>query len=288
MEILIGCLFFRSFTGSEMYVFELAKNLVKLGLDITIASPNLGEPLSSIAKENGIKVCNLVDLDKNKKYDLIHCQHTPVVEYLINLYPDIKKICTIHSEVIYLENPVLHDSIKKYIAIRPEIKTHLINNFGLNGKNIDVIYNPVDETRFFEKKTKDHNSVLVVGTIDYLRKNTIYDLVDYTKSVGRDLWLIGDNSDYYLNDVLKNKHVKYSTSVQNIEKYTQRCNETAGILLGRTTIEGWMCGKSGWIYDVDSEGNILNKNLHNPPEDVQKFYSSNVAKQIKNIYENIN
>ena len=30
LKVLIGCLFFQKFTGSEMYVYELSKNLVKL------------------------------------------------------------------------------------------------------------------------------------------------------------------------------------------------------------------------------------------------------------------
>jgi glycosyltransferase involved in cell wall biosynthesis len=288
MNILIGCLLFKDFTGSEMYVFELAKNLVKTGVSVTVASPYIGGPLTELAVKENINVINFDDLIKsNIDFTVIHAQHTPIVEALIKLYPNTNKVCTIHSEVISLENPIIDKSIKKYIAIRPEIKTHLIKNFGIPKNKIEIIYNPIDETKFFKKEVKDHNSILFVGTIDYLRKNTIYDLVEYSKLINRDLWLVGNNSDNYLNDVLKNKHVKYAKAEQNIERYTQRCNETAGILLGRTTIEGWLCGKSGWIYDVNSKGNILSKNLHNPPEDLHKFYASNVAKKIKEVYINI-
>ena len=55
-------------------------------------------------------------------------------------------------------------------------------------------------------------------------------------------------------------------------------------LLGRTTIEGWLCGKSGWIYNIDKEGNILSKNKNEVPSDVIKFDSLNVAKKIKQEY----
>lgn len=288
MNVLIGCLLFKDFTGSEMYVFELAKNLVNLGVSVTVASPYIGGPLTDLAIKENINVVKFDELrNVNTKFSVIHAQHTPIVEALIKLYPDTNKICTIHSEVISLENPVIHKSIKKYIAIRPEIKLHLIKNFNISEDMIEIIYNPVDETKFCKKEVRDHNSILFVGTIDYLRKNTIYDLVDYSKSIGRELWLVGNNSDTYLDDLLKNKHVKYAKAEQKIERYTQRCNETAGILLGRTTIEGWLCNKSGWIYDVDNKGNILSKTLHNPPDDLEKFYASNVAKQIKNVYENI-
>ena len=38
LKILIGCLFFKNFTGSEVYIFELSKNLVKMGHDVSVVS----------------------------------------------------------------------------------------------------------------------------------------------------------------------------------------------------------------------------------------------------------
>lgn len=284
LKVLIGCLFFKNFTGSEMYVYELARNLVKLDCDVTVTSPYIGGKLTDLALTKGIKVLDINNIS-NDNYDVIHTQHKPVTDFLVKKFPSIKKICSIHSEIISLEEPVIHDSIKHYIAIRPPIKDFLIKNHNISSDKISVIYNPIDEERFKPIDNKDHNSVLFVGTLDYLRKNTIFDLIDYSKNKNMDFWLIGENHDNYLEKILKHKHVKYSKSVSDVEKYVQRCNETAGILLGRTTIEGWMCGKSGWIYNVDETGKILNKNLHQPPDDVKKFHSSSVAKEIKKLYK---
>jgi glycosyltransferase involved in cell wall biosynthesis len=200
------------------------------------------------------------------------------------LYPTVDKICTIHSEVIELENPVVHNSIKRYIAIRPEIKEHIVNNFNISEDIVDVIYNPIDETKFYNKNIKSENYILFVGSIDYLRKNTILDLIEVSKNENKELWLVGENKSDYLTEILKNTHVKYFTPTLEVDKYIHKCSETAGILLGRTTIEGWMCGKSGWIYNVDSTGRIINKELHAVPLDVEKFYSSNVSKKIKLNY----
>jgi glycosyltransferase involved in cell wall biosynthesis len=180
-------------------------------------------------------------------FDIIHCQHKPIVDVMNMLYPTVDKICTIHSEVISLENPVIHSSIKKYIAIRPEIKNHIVKNFDISEDMVDVIYNPIDEYKFSPKNVKTENYILFVGSVDYLRKNTIFDLVELTKNENKELWIVGENKSDYLNDLLKNNHVKYYGPTIDVEKYIHRCSETAGILLGRTTIEGWMCGKSGWI-----------------------------------------
>jgi glycosyltransferase involved in cell wall biosynthesis len=315
LKILIACLFFKEFTGSEMYVYELAKNLVKDGHDVSILASQINGPLTTLGKQSGIKIYDFnnppgykmgdgkwgintpegfVISKPNSLYklseiyfDIIHTQHTPITQSIINFYPNIKKISTIHSEVISLENPIIHESIIKYIAIRPEIKEHLINEFKINEDNIEVIYNPIDENKFKSKNIKSENSVLFVGTIDYIRKNTIYDLIEYTKENNKELWLVGDNKSNYISEILLNKHVKYYKSTPNVETYIHRCSETAGILLGRTTIEGWMCGKPGWIYNVDSTGFIHDKEFKEVPSDLDKFKSSTVINEIKKIYYNL-
>jgi hypothetical protein len=312
LKVLISCLFFQKFTGSEMYVFELAKNLVKQNCDVTVVASETNGPLVLMATKLGIKVKNIketpgfkmgdgkwmINTDKGPQpsipnnfyqvdtphFDIIHCQHKPIVEIMNTLYPTVDKICTIHSEVIALENPVVHNSIKRYIAIRPEIKEHIVNNFNISEDIVDVIYNPIDETKFYNKNIKSENYILFVGSIDYLRKNTILDLIEVSKNENKELWLVGENKSDYLTEILKNSHVKYFPPTLEVDKYIHKCSETAGILLGRTTIEGWMCGKPGWIYNVDGTGKIINKEFHDVPSNIDRFYSSNVSIEIKRKY----
>lgn len=311
LKVLLSCLFFKTFTGSEMYVYELARGLKKLNCDVTVLS-DIDGPLSKLAQQQGIKVLpfnnppgyklgdgkwglntpqgvqpsqpNVMYKIGEVDFDIIHTQHTPVTNQMCQMYPNIDKISTIHSEVIELENPVLNDTIKKYICIRPEIQEHIVNKFDITVDNTEVVYNPIDSNRFNNKNTKDDGYILFVGTIDYLRENTIKDLVGYSKSIGKELWLVGENKSNYLNDILSNPHVKYHNSTSKVELFVKNCSETAGILLGRTTIEGWMCGKPGWIYNVDGSGNIINKERFDIPEDINKFNSLYVAKKIKEEY----
>jgi glycosyltransferase involved in cell wall biosynthesis len=286
MNILIGCLSFKELTGSELYVFELAKGLKKLGHDVSIISPMIGNPLIDMANELYIPVHN-INYPPNENFDLIHCQHKSVTMNLISMYPNIKKICTIHSEVTAEEHPVIHESIHRYVAIRPSIKDMLINTFNINEKNIATIYNPIDSDRFNLTDTKNLGYVLFVGSLEHLRAKPLFDISEYCLENNKELWIVGKNHSNYLPLLLTQKHVKYFPETNEIEKFVKECHETAGILLGRTTIEGWLCGKSGWIYDVDSFGNILNKNLHEIPSDVNKFKSDNVIKEIIEEYKNM-
>ena len=311
IKVLLSCLFFKTFTGSEMYVYELAKGLKKLNCDVTVLS-DIDGPLSVIAKTKGIKVLSFSDAPGYKvgdgkwgintpqgpqpsqpnvmykisevDFDIIHTQHTPITNQICQMYPNTDKISTIHSEVIDLENPVIDEKIKKYICIRPEIQEHIVSKFEIDKLKTEVVYNPIDTERFNTKNIKDDGYVLFVGTIDYLRENTIKDLVGYTKEIGKELWLVGENKSNYLEDLLKSSHVKYYNATSKVETFVKNCSETAGILLGRTTIEGWLCGKSGWIYNVDDSGYILNKDRYEPPQDVLKFDGLEVAKKIKEEY----
>jgi len=311
LKVLLSCLFFKTFTGSEMYVYELARGLKKLNCEVTVLS-DINGPLSKIAQQQGIKVLPFSDCPGYKlgdgkwglntpqgiqpsqpnvmykisevNYDIIHTQHTPVTNQMCQMYPNIDKISTIHSEVIELENPVLNDTIKKYICIRPEIKTHIARNFNVPLSDIEVIYNPIDTERFNTKNIKDSGYILFVGTLDYLRESTIRDIIEYSKTINKELWIVGENKSNYLDDLLKNQNVKYYGSTNKVESFVKNCSETAGILLGRTTIEGWLCGKPGWIYNIDESGNIINKERFDIPEDIDKFNSLSVAKKIKEEY----
>ena len=287
LKILFGCLLYREFTGSEMYVFELCKNFVKNGHDVSVVSPTIEGPLRYLSESLGIKVYDFNNVPIKENFDIIHGQHYPVVEILVNAFPNTPIITTIHSEVIDLENPVISQKIKKYICIRPEIKEHIINNFKIDESVIEVIYNPIDEERFNHNNVENNNSILFVGTIDYLRKNSIFDISNYCQENNKELWLVGKNHSNYLNELTSKSHVKYFNETNRVENFTKKCGETAGILLGRTTIEGWMCGKSGWIYDIDNNGKILSKTLNEPPNDINKFHSTNVSKRILDEYYKI-
>ncbi len=311
LKVLLSCISFRNFTGSELYVFELAKSLIKLNCSVTVLS-QIGGPVTDMAKKLGIKCVsfenapgfklgdgqwgmntpegfkpstpNMLYRVSDVDYDIVHFQHKPVAERILNMYPELPKISAIHSEVISLEDPVTDPTIKKYIAIRPEIKEHIINNFEIPEEMVEVIYNPVDNEKFQSKDVTEENYVLFVGTIDYLRKETILDLIEYTREIGKELWLVGENNGNYLENVLLEDHVKHFQSTWNVENFILKSYETAGIQLGRTTIESWMCGKSSWIYKVDKGGFILSKEKYNPPSDIEKYYAMNVAQQIKDEY----
>jgi len=81
--------------------------------------------------------------------------------------------------------------------------------------------------------------------------------------------------------------VKYLGVKANVEEYLKKCDYTAGIFKGRTTIEGFLCGKQGWIYVVDREGKIISKELTGVPADIEKYRSDFSAERVFSLYEEV-
>ena len=68
MNILISCLSYKEYTGSELYYYELRSALVDKGHNVDIFTPNHGAPL--IKHTNSMNIINEKDLN-NKEYDLV-------------------------------------------------------------------------------------------------------------------------------------------------------------------------------------------------------------------------
>jgi hypothetical protein len=316
LKVLMGCLSFSELTGSELSNLETAKGLAKNGCDVTVVSANISDNFVNICKKHGIKVYkidepphyklgdgvwlintpegpkpsqkNVLYRVNHETFDVIHANHTPITQRLLQLYPESNFVNIVRSEVIDLENPVVDDKIKKYIAIRPSIKDYIINNFDISEDKVEVVYNPFDKDRFKPMvipSGTDKKVTLFVGTMDYLREKPINDLVRKCKEENKELWLVGkDIKGYakYLSTI--EGHVKYFEPTDKIEEFYHKCDETAGIMLGRTTIEGFLCGKPAIIYDVDKQGEILGSTYHEVPEDLSIFDYDVVIDKIKSIY----
>ena len=57
MKVLLCCLQYRAFTGSELYFYELSQGLRELGCDVSLISPRLGDPLKS--QTSGVRFISL-------------------------------------------------------------------------------------------------------------------------------------------------------------------------------------------------------------------------------------
>lgn len=316
LKVLMGCLSFQGLTGSEISTLETAKGLSQLNCDVTVISASISDKFRNICKKYGIKTYlmdepphyklgdgnwlintpegpqptqkNVLYRINHQTFDIVHANHTPITERLLQLYPESNFVNIVRSEVIDLENPVVDNKIKKYIAIRPSIKDYIVNNFGVNEDMVEVVYNPFDKSRFKPNSLPsgtDKKVTLFVGTMDYLREKPIMDLIEKNSKENKEVWLVGKDTNGYASKLsLMFDHVKYFEPTDKIEEFYYKCDETAGIMLGRTTIEGFLCGKPAIIYDVDKSGEINGYSYHEVPEDLSIFDFDTIISKIKSIY----
>ena len=121
--------------------------------------------------------------------------------------------------------------------------------------------------------------------MDYLRKRPIEDLIEKVNEEDKILWLVGKDTMGYATEFSeKYDNVIYFGESDKVEDFYHKCDVTAGILLGRTTIEGYLCGKPGWIYYVDNQGNIKDFEFTKVPENLEVFESDYSINKFKEIY----
>ena len=246
MNILYATLFYGGLTGSELYAYELVRTLKELGHKVNVYCRGMEEPNLS-------------------KYDTLILNHKPFSQHLAHDF-DGRVINICHSELLdQFEAPIISDKITHYVAIRPGIVQKLHLTHGIPYTKIKLIYNPIDLQRFYPKPPPKHKrkKILFAGSNDYLRSQVVEDLRKQKAeliTVGRG-FPIGPT--------------------EKIEEYVWDADETAGIMLGRTTLESWACNRPAWIYDVDERGNIKSKVRATPPKDLRFIDRYEVAKQIE-------
>ncbi len=278
MKILYTFLNFNSFTGSELYYYELAREMVLLGHKVTIASV-CGGKIKEQAENVLITCTDFASIKNFNDFDVVHASHWPVVEQVLKCDIRVPFIVTCHSEILQLERIPNHSKISHFIGIRKSIFSMLPE-----GKRT-LIYNPVDDTRFNTNLIKDDNLVFFPGTINYLRISPLLDVIK-TYGHSHDIVCMG-TSDYP-----KFERVTYLPLDTSPEIVMKRASIVAGIINGRTGIEAAFCGKPYLNYTVDSKGNILGKTLVESSkvyfegyhENKNYFTSGYVAKRIELLY----
>lgn len=284
MKILFAIGDFCNLTGAELYAFELGRELTALGDEFTIAAPHPGGEIADRARAAGIRIVALRDLQPlATKFDILHLNEPQPTRIALSAFPQTPAVSTIHSQWP-CEEPVLDPRIQTFIAIREDIREKLIKQNGIQPGRIQVVHNPIDFSRFNRDgtPTTGDGPLLFVGTFDKLRRAAIHDTANRAYYQGREFWLLGQNHHFLQQDFPRNARIFPPT--WTIEWATKAASETSGILLGRTTIEGWACGKPGWIYSIDLEGRIQKVDYLKPPADMSPFDSRLVALQIREVY----
>jgi glycosyltransferase involved in cell wall biosynthesis len=287
MKILIACLNANGLGGSELYHYELSKGLKLQGEDVTLFSMiNINEEDETRKKLSSlnIKQVDTRSIDFSINYDIIVASQPQTNRYIISNFPNTPIISIIHSE-IRSEDPIIHSNIRHYIAIRPSIVDLLIKEYKIQKNKISLIYNPIDTNRFNSLNNKNENKitgVFVGEVLDPIRFKAVNHIVNHCIKNDWNLKIISE-SRYDFN----HQNISYLNKIWNTETIVKHCNFTAGILLGRTTLEGLCCGIPGYVYLIDKFGNIQSIELIDNCDLVNQCDSKFVIQQHIHLYSKL-
>jgi hypothetical protein len=292
MKILLACHRIDEIAGSELYHYELCKELVTYGHQVTLAtfipieSPSASTKKYSLVPsllEKGVSTVSIDKLTGEEVFDIAAVSQPHVTQMICNIYTDLPKVSIIHSP--YRSEEVIgHPSIKHYIAVDVFVYRHLRDIIKIPTKILSLIYNGVDPKKFNTegRSTLERVTGLYVGGWDDPLRNRMFNhIVQECVTNDWDLYVVGSRQ----RGVNYPANIKFFDGIYNIELFTKAANFTVG-LGGRTLIEGWMCGIPGYIYKVSPDGDILEITLKYPPK-ISRFFNYNIAKQHINLYTNI-
>jgi hypothetical protein len=149
LRILITNHFLRGRTGSELYVCELATNLLRRGHTPIVYSPQLGQTARELRDATVPVVDNLDAIGSAP--DLIHGQHHVETMSALLRFPNTPAVFFCHGWLPWEETPPKHPRIVRYVAVDEACLDRLISESGIPEERVSVILNSVDLEQFLPR-----------------------------------------------------------------------------------------------------------------------------------------
>lgn len=144
--VLITNAFIENWSGSELYVRDVATELIKRGHKPIVYSPRIGQ-LADELRRKSIPV--IEDLDSiGVKPDLIHGQHHLETMTALSRFPGTPAVFFCHGWLPWEESPPFHPRIIQYVTVSDALHDRLIYECGIPAEKITTILNSVDVERF--------------------------------------------------------------------------------------------------------------------------------------------
>ena len=138
------CLLGRS--GTEMYVRDLARELLRRNHRPAIYSPQLG-PTAEELRDEGLFVTDDLDAFKDAP-DVLHAHHTWETMAAVARFPAVPAIFVGHDVTAWHDTPPRLPSIRRYVAVDHALHGRLTRSPGIDAARVCVVPNPIDFDRF--------------------------------------------------------------------------------------------------------------------------------------------
>ncbi|RCS53967.1 hypothetical protein DTL42_02050 [Bremerella cremea] len=129
-------------SGTEMYVHDLARALIRRGHSPVVYSPDQG-PLAKELAENSVPI--VARLDKIRETpDIIHGHHTLQTLAAMLHFPTTPGVFLCHDFEAWHDTPPKLPRIGRYVAVDQTCAERLVLAEGVDRSQVNILTNPVD------------------------------------------------------------------------------------------------------------------------------------------------
>ena len=146
LRVLLTNCVLRGPSGTEMYLYDVAKRLLARGHRPIVYSPVLG-PLAQRFSMATISVVSDLTLLSDKP-DVIHGQHSLETVQALLHFPATPAIYVCHDWNWVHDTPPKLPRVRRFIAVDETVRDRLMIQEGIAESLIEVVYNGVDMDRF--------------------------------------------------------------------------------------------------------------------------------------------
>lgn len=148
MKILLTNHHLLDYTGSEIFLFTIAKWLQKKSMSVTVYSKFV-DRMRPLFVSLGIPVVENLEEISGEAFDIAHVHHNISALEVRYYFPKLPIIFLSHGTKPFLEHPPTVDvRISKFLAVSEEVQNNLIKHFIPNKKSF-VYRNIIDSKLFF-------------------------------------------------------------------------------------------------------------------------------------------
>ena len=135
-------------SGTEVYVRDLALELLRQGDQPVVYSPDLGAPAQEL-RDAGVEVTDAIGLVARRgAVDLIHGHHAHTTLIALGRLPTVPALFLCHDAAAWHDDPPLHPRILRYAAVDERCQQRVAGALGLPLERVRLLHNFVDLQRF--------------------------------------------------------------------------------------------------------------------------------------------
>lgn len=133
-------------TGTELYIRDLALELLRRGHQPVVYSPCPGPLASEIRRHTISVVDDLAHVAETP--DIIHGHHGLETLTALLAFPRVPAVSVCHSWIGWADEPVAFPRIRRYLAVDDTCRDRLVSAHGIAPERVEVVLNGVDLRRF--------------------------------------------------------------------------------------------------------------------------------------------